>query len=483
MKQKNEKLKVLFVSSEVDPFVKTGGLADVAGSLPQAIKSEGHDIRVVLPEYKQIANDYLNDMTLKTDFRVDVAWRNEYVGVNYLEQNDVSTYFIDNKSYFYRDSLYDNEDKDLQFAFFCRAVLEMLPKIDFQPDIIHCNDWQTGPLSIMLKEDYQDDPFYNDIKTIYTIHNLRYQGVFDAGILADVLALDEKYFDNGSIEHDGLVNYMKMGLNFSDYITTVSKTYAEEIKTPEFGEGLDYVLRNNSENLFGIINGIDYDVYNPATDNRIYSNFSTNNLSGKWENKKELQKEMGLPQRNDIPLIGLISRLVDQKGLDLIAEVMDNLLEEKVQFLLLGTGQKEYEEFFAELARAYPNNISANIKYDANLAQKIYAGSDMFLMPSKYEPCGLGQLFSLRYGTIPIVRKTGGLADTIKDYDKTSEKGNGFVFSKYDAGEMLDTIRRALSVYNNQRKWEKIVKNALKIDYSWNNSAQEYISLYQEIAE
>ena len=479
--EKKDGLNILFVSSEVVPFVKTGGLADVAGFLPQEIKKQGHDVRVVMPEYnQQIDDEYLAETENVAHFRTNVAWRDEYVGVNELENNGVPTYMIDNKEMFDREELYDNPDKHVQFAYFCRAVIEMLPKIDFQPDIIHCNDWQTGPLSAMLKTQYQKYDFYKDIKTIYTVHNLRYQGQFNLEILDDTLALSSDFL--AKIEHNDQVNYMKMGISFADAVNTVSKTYADEIQTPHFGEGLDYVLRYRSEDLYGIVNGIDYDEYDPATDDRIYANFDAEDLSGKTENKLRLQEEMGLPQDENVPVVSIISRLVPQKGLDLIKEAIDDIMKEDLQFVILGTGNEEYEEMFKEVADKYPNKVAANITYDVDLAQKIYASSDMFLMPSQYEPCGLGQLFSLRYGTIPIVRETGGLNDTIQSYNDETGEGNGFSFSHYSAQDLLYTIRRALRYYKNQPEvWENLVKRAINSDYSWHNSAQEYIDLYKKV--
>ncbi|GAB6098226.1 glycogen synthase GlgA [Halanaerocella petrolearia] len=479
---KEERKKILFVSSEVVPFAKTGGLADVAGSLPQELKELGHDVRVVMPEYSQISDEYLVELEHKLHFRTKVGWRDKYVGVNSLENNGVTTYFIDNKNYFDSPTLYEGKDKHIRFAYFCRAVLEMLPKLDFQPDIIHCNDWQTGPLSMMLKENYQIYDFYKDIKTVYTIHNLRYQGIFGRDILEDTLALDSKHWISGVVRHDGCVNYMKMGINMSDVVNTVSKTYAQEIKTPYFGEGLDYVMRMNDNDLYGIVNGIDYDDYNPATDEDIYDNYSADDVAGKLDNKLALQKEMGLPQREDVPVIGLVSRLVDQKGLDLLACVLDDLLQEDLQFVLLGTGADKYEKIFSKLGNRYPDKMTANIKYDGALARKIYASSDMFLMPSKFEPCGLGQLISLRYGTIPVVRETGGLNDTIQSYDEDTGQGNGFSFTNYNAHDMLFTIRRAVDFYYNQPKvWNKLVNRAMTGDYSWKNSAKEYLDLYDKL--
>ncbi|MBM7624974.1 glycogen synthase GlgA [Sporohalobacter salinus] len=478
----DNRLKVLFVSPEVNPFVKTGGLADVAGSLPQALKELGVDIRVVLPEYSQVPDKYCSELEHILHYRTEVGWRDEYVGINTLNNKGVPTYFIDNKNYFYRDTIYGHDDEHIQFAYFCRAVLEMLPKIDFKPDIIHCNDWQSGPLSMMLKENYKKYDFYQDIKTVYTIHNLRYQGKFGKEILEDILALDSVHWESGVVKHDNAVNYMKMGINMSDTINTVSRTYAEEIKTSYFGEGLDYVVRMNADDVYGINNGIDYKKYDPYTDNKIYANYNIDDLEKKVENKRKLQQDMELPV-TDVPVISLVSRLVEQKGLDLIGHVIDELMKEEIQFIILGTGESRYEEMFKKIAARYPDKMVAKIKYDSILAQKIYAGSDFFLMPSKYEPCGISQLISLRYGTIPIVRETGGLDDTIQAYDEETGEGNGFSFTDYNAYDMLYTIRRAIKFYNRVSDWQRLIKNAMKSDFSWHNSAKKYLELYQKTIE
>ncbi len=477
------KLKILFVASEVEPFVKTGGLADVAGSLPQEIKKLGHDIRVVLPEYSQIPQIYRDRLEPVTNFRTRVVWRNEYAGVNKLNNNGVETYFIDNKNFFYRDSLYENNDKHVQFIFFIRAILEMLPKIDFKPDIIHCNDWQSAPLPLLLNDNYKKYDFYQDIKTIYTIHNLQYQGQFSPEILDDVLGVSHEHWYSGNIRHNGLINYMKMGIMYSDYITTVSKTYAEEIKAPYYGEGLDYALQMNDDNLRGIINGISYQQFDPETDQKIYENFIPEKLEAKTSNKTALQKELGLPVKKDIPAIGFISRLVEQKGLDLLTRILDKLLQEDIQFIMLGTGQPGYENFFRELAGRYPDKVSANIKYDDKIARKMYAGLDIFLMPSRFEPCGLGQLISMRYGTIPVVNETGGLVDTVQNYNEKTDEGYGFTFNSFDAHQLLDTVNRAISYYQQPEIWDKLVKKAMNLDFSWHHSAQEYLELYQQISK
>lgn len=476
-----EKLKILFTASEVDPFIKTGGLADVAGSLPQALKEMGHDVRVVLPEYSQLDDEYKNEMKHITDFQTEIVWRDKYVGVNKLENEGVPSYFIDNKYFFNRPSLYENDDKYLQFTYFTRAVLEMLPKIGFKPDIIHFNDWQTGLLALFLDDNYRKYNFYRDIKTLYTIHNLRYQGQFSPEIIDDILGIDHWHWDSGNIRNNGLVNFMKAGIFYADKINTVSKTYSEEIKYPYFGEGLDYALRMRSRDLTGIVNGISYKKFNPEDDNDIYYNYNKDNLVDKYKNKEMFQKEMGLPQKSGIPLIGIVTRLVEQKGIDLIRTIFAELIEEDMQFVVLGTGQKKYEDFFSEMSDRYPEKFAAKIKYDAALAQKFYAGLDLFLMPSRFEPCGLSQLISMRYGTIPVVKETGGLQDTVEPYDEFVDGGYGFSFANFNADDMLYTIRRALSFYHRPDIWEKLVKRAMSQDFSWKNSAKKYVELYRNL--
>jgi len=474
-------LKILFVSAEVSPFYKTGGLADVAGSLPLTLKKMGHDIRVVMPEYKLIPAEYRKMLKHICHFRTILSWRNEYIGINTLEYKDMQYYFIDNKSFFYQDNIYESNAKHIQYALFCKAVLDMLPHIEFKPDVIHCNDWHTGPLCLYLKEIYNNE-FYNGIKTVFTIHNLKYQGQFGTEIIEDVLGLNfyEHYY-RGDIIHDGLVNYMKMGIIFSDIVTSVSKTYVEEIKTPYFGEGLDYALRMRGDKINGILNGLDYDEYNPAHDQDIYCTYCISNLEGKALNKQRLQEELNLQVNSEKPIIGLISRFYEQKGLDLIMAVIDEIMSLGLQFVVLGTGETKYENFFREYEWKYPDRLSTNIKYDHSLAKKIYAGSDLFLVPSRFEPCGLTQLISLRYGTIPIVRETGGLKDTIRSYNEFTGEGNGFSFTNYNAHDLLYTIKRALDIYQNKKVWEILLNRGMESDYSWNKSAREYLDLYSEL--
>lgn len=470
--------KILFVSSEAIPFAKTGGLGDVAGALPYALKKLGADVRVVIPKYKCIPQEYINESKIVAEFPVYLEWRKQFARVHEYNTS-IPFYFIENNNNFDRDGLYGYEDDHERFAFFCKAVLDMLPRIGFKPDVIHCNDWQTGPICLLLKERYHEDLYYRSISTLYTIHNIQYQGIFGRETL-DILGVSDWCFHSEGVEFYGNVSYMKAGLVYADAINTVSNTYAEEIKTSQYGYGLEGVLQRRSNVLYGIVNGIDYEAFNPETDKSLYIPYSKESLHLKKENKKRLQKELGLPQK-DVPMIGLISRLVDQKGLNLIAEKMHDLMQEDIQFVVLGTGQYQYEEMFKYMQGVFPEKVSANILFNLDLAQKIYASSDLFLMPSLFEPCGLGQLISLRYGTIPVVRKTGGLADTIQSFDEKTCKGNGFVFNNFNADEMLGEIRRALHVYQSREKWNILVKNAMESDYSWEDSAKEYMELYQRI--
>jgi starch synthase len=477
-----KKLKILFVASEADPFIKTGGLADVAGSLPQALREEGHDVRLVIPEYRQIPEKYKERMESVCHFRTNLAWRDRYLGVNKLEEDGVPVYFIDNKYYFDRDSIYENEDKHEQFAFFSQAVLDMLPIIGFQPDVIHANDWQTGPLPVLFADRYRQQSFYKDIKTVFTIHNLRYQGQFGGEAAGDVLGLAPHHWESGNIRHNGLLNYMKSGIMYADKVTTVSESYAQEIQTSYFGEGLDYALRMRGDDLSGILNGISYDKFNPETNKNLAVRFSKGEIDKKIANKVHIQQKLGLEVNGDKPLIGFISRLVEQKGIDLVQAVFDEIMNTGAQFLILGTGFREYEEFLKAKQEEYPDNLSVNIMYDSQLADQIYAGSDMFLMPSRYEPCGLSQLISFRYGTIPIVRETGGLNDTVIAYNEETGEGTGFSFSNYNAHDMLSTIERAVSFYDKKGIWNKLVSRVMDLDYSWHNSAQKYAELYAEVS-
>lgn len=474
-------IKVLFAASEAVPFAKTGGLADVAGTLPRELVKQGADVRLIMPKYKSIPQSFVEKMEYIGYMYVELAWRHQYCALLKLEHEGVISYFVDNEYYFNRDGLYGHFDEAEQFAFFSKAVVKALELIDFKPDIIHCNDWQTGVVSVFLKACLGQVDAYKDIRTVFTIHNLKYQGVFPKEILGDILGLGWDYFNSDGLEFHDCVNYMKAGIAYSDIITTVSKTYAEEIKGDFFGENLNNILKTRSDSLFGIVNGIDYKKNDPMTDDRLFKNFDAKNLKGKYENKSMLQQSLGLPQRNDIPVIGIVSRLVDQKGLDLIAHVFDELLQMDIQMIVLGTGDGKYEEMFASKSARHSDMVSANLKYDGVLAQRIYAGSDMFLMPSLYEPCGLSQLFSLRYGTVPIVRETGGLKDTIIPYNEFTREGTGFTFANYNAHEMLEAIKRANEFFKQKDIWEAIVRNGMAQDFSWDKSAKEYMELYSKL--
>jgi starch synthase len=390
---------------------------------------------------------------------------------------------VDNEEYYNREGFYGYDDDAERFSFFCRAVLCLIPAMDFWPDIIHSNDWHAGLISVFLKLEHRGDERYEKIRTLYTIHNLKYQGVFPKDVMSDVLALDWKYFNNGDLEFFDAVNFMKGGIIYADYVSTVSKTYAKEIQYEYFGEHLDGLLRSRKDDLFGIVNGIDYDVYNPMTDKNLFETYDVDSPDRKRDNKVALQKLLGLPEDRRMPVVALVSRLVAAKGLDLIVRMMDEILmHEDIQFMVLGTGDKEYEDWFKGLAWRFPHKVSANIRFSNELAQRIYAGADIFLMPSNYEPCGIGQIVAMRYGTIPVVRETGGLKDTVQQYDKYTQTGNGFVFSDYNAHEMMYALKRALSSYENYEEWNHIVHNAMATDFSWDNSAKEYKKLYEQLA-
>jgi len=477
-------MKVWYAVSEAAPFAKTGGLADVAGSLPKALKRLGVDIRVVMPKYGQIPQQYKDKMNFVGYTFVDLTWRREYCGVFELVHEGVPFYFLDNERYFYRDWYYGQPDDGERFTFFCKAVLEVLPLIDFKPYIIHLNDWQTGLVSLLLDAHYRyyrNNGFYQYIHTVFTIHNLKYQGIFPKDMMNEIIGLDWKFFHMDGIEFYDNINFMKAGIAYSTGITTVSRTYAEEIKTEFYGENLHGILKKRERDIMGITNGIDYEENNPLTDTRIYVPYSADNIDRKLENKLLLQKETGLNVGADTPLIGIVSRLVAQKGMDLIDRMISELLETDLQIIVLGTGEKRYEDMFRWAQRAFSGKMSANICYNPVLAQKIYAGSDMFLMPSLFEPCGLGQLYSMRYGTVPVVRETGGLKDTVIPYNEYTGEGTGFTFANYNAHEMKDAVMRAMRVFRDKEKWKAIMKRCMQQDFSWDKSAREYLDLYNQI--
>ena len=474
-------MKVLFAASEAHPFIKTGGLGDVMGALPKSLVKLGVDVRVVIPKYKNIKDGLKQKLQFVKWFTVSVGWRNQYCGVFQYQYKGVVYYFIDNEYYFNRDGLYGYFDDGERFAFFNRAVLEFIKQVDWQPDLINCNDWQTGMVPVLLNLEYKKDEFYSKIKTVFSIHNLLFKGSFSPKVLPELFGYDYMPLANGSVELDGAVSFLKGGLNYCDQITTVSKTYAEEIKTPQYGEGLDGFLRSRSYYLMGIVNGIDYEEFNPQDDKFIFKNFNIDSIDNKVENKLDLQRALGLPQKKDTPMIGLVSRLTHQKGCDLIVNMIDRLLQRDIQLVILGTGDYWYEETFKNLQYRYPDKVSANIKFDNTLAHKIYAATDMFLMPSLFEPCGLGQLIALRYGSIPIVRETGGLKDTISPYNQYNGVGNGFGFKNFNSNELMQIMEYALTIYNDKNAWNNIIRQAMNSDNSWEKSAMQYKWLYEGV--
>jgi starch synthase len=472
-------MKVLYVASEANPFMASGGLGDVAGSLPVALRKRLIGCRVVMPLYDSIKQEYKDQMKFITSISVPVSWRRQYCGIFEAKHNGVIFYFLDNQYYFKRDGIYGHYDDAERFAFFSRAVLEIIPHLDWKPDIIHCNDWQSALTPLYYSCYYANQSGYENIKTVFTIHNIQYQGKYGDELLNDVLGISPEFYN--LIMYDGLVNFMKAGIECANKVTTVSPTYAKEILDPWYSYGLDPILNQRSWKLCGILNGIDVDGYNPNTDKNIAVNYDVDNCDkGKAVNKKALQEAMGLEVRADVPLIGIVSRLVGHKGFDLMKVVLEkSLWERDVQYVILGSGEWQYESFFRELHDKYPDKVGVTIGFVPELARKIYAGADMFLMPSKSEPCGLSQMVSLRYGTLPIVRETGGLKDSITD--SGDGEGNGFTFQTYDAYDMLGAIYRAIEAYNDKDYWKTLVKRAMECDMSWGKSANEYIKMYKSL--
>lgn len=476
--------KILFVASESVPFIKTGGLADVVGSLPKYFDKTEYDVRVILPRYKSIPQEYKDQMKYHTHFYMDLAWRQQYVGVLEMELSGVTFYFIDNEYYFSQEKPYGEIYQDIEkFAFFSKAVLSALPMIDFRPDIIHCHDWQTGLIPVYLKDTFGLGDFFAGIKSVMTIHNLKFQGIWDMKTVRDITGLNAYYFAPDKLEAYGDANYLKGGIVYSDFVTTVSETYAQEIKMPFYGENLEGLMNARSNVLFGIVNGLDYEEYNPEKDPYIYKNYNLKTFrKEKIKNKRGLQEQLNLARDDKKFVIGIVSRLTDQKGFDLIDYVIEEICTEDTQLIVLGNGEEKYENLFRHYAWKYNDRVSANIFYSNEMSHKIYAGCDAFLMPSLFEPCGLSQLMSLRYGTVPIVRETGGLKDTVESYNEYESKGNGFSFSNYNAHEMLNTIHYAKDVYfNKKREWNKIIDRGMKCDFSWANSARKYEELYNRL--
>ena len=476
-------MKILFTASECVPFVKTGGLADVVGALAPVLAKEGHDVRVILPLYGSIPEKYTSAMTHVCDFEVQLGWRRQYCGIEMLKQDGVTWYFMDNKFYFGRPYIYGlGGDEYERYGFFCRAALNVLPMLDFQPDVIHAHDWQSGMVPALLKIQYAHLPFYANIKTMFTIHNLQYQGIFGIREVQDVLGLGDSLWTDDKLECFGCANFMKAALVYSDVITTVSPSYSEEIQTAYYGERLDGLLRARKNSVFGVLNGIDMVDYDPAIDNRIAKTYSFETLEGKAVCKADLQQKLGLEVNPDIPVIGMVGRLSSQKGLDLVDYIMGDLMQKNVQLVVLGMGESRYVNLFSWAEGEYKGKVAARFTMDHALAHQIYAGCDMFLMPSQFEPCGLSQLIALRYGTVPIVRETGGLRDTVLSYNEYTDEGNGFSFFNYNAHDMLNTIQRAIDYYNDHKDvWKKLQERGMTGDYSWTNSAGKYLAMYEAL--
>ena len=471
-------MKVLYVASEALPFAASGGLADVAGSLPQALRRRKVACRVVMPLYGTISSEMRASMKFITNIMVPVSWRRQQCGIFEAKAGGVIYYLIDNEYYFKRSTLYGHYDDGERFAFFSRAVLEIIPYIDFKPDIIHCNDWQSALVPVYYSTIFGNKEGYTGIKTVFTIHNIQYQGKYGNDTLGDLFGFGEEH--TSLLQFGDCLNLMKGGIECSNKVTTVSNTYANEILDPWFSHGLDPILKERSYKLSGILNGIDTIGYDPETDKDIFYNYSAKDFSNKAKNKAALQEMFSLPVKDDVPVMGIVTRLVAHKGLDLIKRIMWELLDSTdMQLVVLGSGDWEYEAFFKELAAKFPEKVGLRLGFVPDMARKIYAGSDMFLMPSKSEPCGLSQMVALRYGSVPIVRETGGLKDTITD--SGDGVGNGFTFKSYDAYDMLDAIRRALGAYSDREYWNKLVERALKCDNSWGKSAREYINLYESL--
>ena len=471
------KTKILFVASEAAPFIATGGLAEVIGSLSKYIaKDEGYDVRVIVPLYQDIKKDYRKNFKFIGNIFVPLSWRNQYCGIFEYTLDNVKYYFVDNEYYFKRPGCYGYYDDGERFAFFCRSVLEIMSFVGFYPEIMHCHDWQAALAALYLKTIYCFRPEYQYIRALFTIHNIEYQGKYSLDILEDLFGISNQY--RYLVEYDRCINLMKGAIECCERFSTVSPTYAGEIKDAYYAHGLEAIIRRNEFKLCGILNGIDPDYYNPATDAALFANYSAENIAPKAVCKEELQRMLNLPVKPNTPVIAMISRLVSHKGLDLVREVVEQVLRQDVQFVLLGTGESYYENYFSDLARRYPGKVVSIISFNADLSRKIYSGADLFLMPSKSEPCGLSQMIAARYGTVAIVRETGGLKDSITPY---GAGGNGFTFRDYNAQDMLYVINEALEVYRNESEWAALRKKAMETDFTWGTSAKYYDGLYRGI--
>lgn len=480
-------MKILLVSSEVAPLAKTGGLGDVAGSLPRALHQLGHDVRVFLPCYRAVEERGFALRKGRKSVEVDIDGIPHKGLLRQTSLDGVPVYLMGNREYFEREGLYGTEDGDYpdnaeRFGFFCRAVLEMLRRLDFRPDILHLNDWQTALIPVLLRTELKDDPFFNTFGTLLTIHNLGYQGLFPPTTMR-TLRLDPDLFSVDALEYYGQLSLLKGGILFADKLNTVSETYCREIQTPELGLGFEGILQKRTEDLYGVVNGLDEKVWDPALNSAVANPYSSEDLRGKAANKKALQKELGLEPKASLPIVAMVTRLDAQKGLDLVEAAWAQLMQRDIQVVLLGTGEKQHMERFAGLQKAHPGKVSINLSFDDALSRRIYAGSDIFLMPSRYEPCGLGQLIALRYGTIPVVRKTGGLADTITDPADEGQKANGFTFLEPTAAALLGALDRALHLFQDRRAWLRLMKRGMNQDFSWTRSARKYLDIYHQILE
>ena len=476
-------VNVLFAAFEAEPFAKTGGLGDVCGSLPGALTAAGADARVILPKFSTIPKEFRDKMTHVADFRLRLVWRDKYCGLETLEHGGVTFYFVDNEDYFKRDRIYGYDDDGERVAFFSKAVLECLPYMaGFSPDILHCHDWHASLIPVFLREHYREKPGYTGIKTVFTIHNLKFQGIFSMSYLGDMLGLHETPAAVEQLVQFDTVNYLRGALNYSDRLTTVSPTYADEITGEFYGERAQDILCRRRNVLSGILNGIDSAKYDPSAGTDIYAAFDQASPGGKAENKARLQAELGLTETPEVPLAVIISRLTEQKGLDLVTAVLDELVNLPVQLAVLGVGDRKYEDAFRHFAGKYPGRLAACLVFDEPMSKKLYAGADMILIPSLFEPCGLTQMIAMRYGTLPVVRETGGLRDSVTPYNEFTGEGNGFSFTNFNAHELLDTVRRAAQVYReNPEAWEKMKMTAMGTDFSWNASAEKYMALYRDM--
>ena len=476
-------MKILYAASEAVPFCKTGGLADVAGSLPAALAAQGADVAVVLPLYQKVKEKFSDQLHFECYDYVDLAWRHSYCGLFSMERDGVTWYFLDNEQYFRRPELYGYMDDGERFGFFSRAVVRMLPHLRFWPEVIHCNDWQTALVPVYLLEEKYRIPQLGSTKTVFTIHNIEYQGRYGDQVLEDVIGLDRSYFNEGMLAYHRDVNLMKGAIMASSFVTTVSPTYAQELRTPFYAHGLDGVINQQSGKLQGILNGIDTQLYDPAANPGLACNYTFKTLDkGKAACKQALQQAVGLQENPDVPIIACVSRLVGHKGFSLVTDALHEMMALNIQMVVLGTGDWQYEEAFRHAQSQYPGRFAAQLTYSAPLSTMIYAGADLFLMPSVSEPCGLSQMIAMRFGTIPVVRETGGLKDTVTPYNKFDGTGRGFTFSNISAGDMLWVLREAVDLYHNNKKaWRGLQKESMSADFSWTNSAKQYLDIYQRI--